>query len=208
MYDMIRIDHFRGFDTYWDIPAGSDTAEGGQWKPGPGRDLFQVLLNNDNRNKIIAEDLGDYSETVEKLRDDLSFPGMRVMQFAFGEGKGNPHNPHLHTANSVVYTGTHDNDTLAGWLKGLQKEEKSLIASYLGCRESELFHSVIRAAVSSVARLCVLPMQDMLKMGSESRMNIPGTTEGNWKWRMPGDYAESVTVKTVSEMIKIYERLL
>lgn len=207
MFDCVRIDHFRGFDTYWEIPAGSPTAESGKWMQGPGKSFFDEVLKAEYRNSIIAEDLGESSATVEKLRDDMGFPGMRVLQFAFGEGKCNPHIPHFHTENSVVYPGTHDNDTLAGWLKELKKEDQIRICGYLGCRAQDLHLSVIRAAMASVARLCVVPMQDILKLGTEARMNIPGTSDGNWRWRMKADYKDHPFTSVVSEMIKTYERV-
>lgn len=206
MYDMIRIDHFRGLVEYWSIPAGSENAVNGKWVKGPGMELFDNIISIEERERIIAEDLGVASEDAVKLLDDLGLPGMKVLQFAFDEGAGNTHRPHFFEKNSVVYTGTHDNDTLAGWLESLTDDEKEKVYEYTDSTVENVIDAMIRAAISSVAALCILPMQDILGLGTSARMNVPGTFEGDWLWRMENNYEKHERVDAVKSMIKIYER--
>ena len=206
MFDLIRIDHFRAFASYWEIPAGSEDAVNGKWVTGPGMDFFNNVISQDENDRIVAEDLGVISEDVVTLLKELGFHGMKVIQFAFDESNGNTHKPHFYPVNSIVYTGTHDNDTLAGWLNEQDDESIERICRYLACEKDDLFGSIIRACIASVAAVCILPMQDILELSSEARMNIPGTTEGNWKWRMNENFVKSKSTEKISEMIEIYER--
>jgi 4-alpha-glucanotransferase len=180
--DLVRLDHFRGFESYWRIPAGASTARSGKWVKGPGLDLFAALRKAVGELPLIAEDLGIITPAVERLRDELGLPGMRILQFAFEGEADNPHLPHNHVERSVVYTGTHDNDTTAGWVKSLTKSQRDTVGDYLGERPG--VWPLIRQAWASVARLAIVPAQDLLALGSNARMNTPGTTEGNWSWRM------------------------
>ncbi len=184
LYDAVRIDHFRGFESSWEVPAGEKTARGGRWVKGPGEKLFRALEDALGELPVIAEDLGNITAEVESLRDNLGLPGMKVLQFAFSS-PDNPHLPHNYEhENWVVYTGTHDNDTTKGWWASAPIEERAFARRYLG-REYVSTWDFIRLAYSSVASRAVVPMQDVLSLGSEARMNLPGTTKGNWSWRMP-----------------------
>jgi 4-alpha-glucanotransferase len=184
LYDAVRIDHFRGLESYWEIPATSKTAKGGRWVPGPGEKLFQALRASLGESlPIVAEDLGDITPEVEALRDTLGLPGMKVVQFGFSHPE-NPYLPHNYRdANCVAYTGTHDNDTVAGWWSTLGGDEKRFARRYLG-RRSPGALDFVRLAYASVAGWAVIPMQDVLGLGSEARMNTPGTAQGSWRWRL------------------------
>jgi 4-alpha-glucanotransferase len=199
LFDYVRLDHFRGFEAYWEIPASSPTAVGGRWVPGPGRDLFDAIRNDLGRLPIYAEDLGLITPGVEALRDDLHLPGMRVLQFAFGDdAKSLDYLPHNYPRDCVCYTGTHDNDTTVGWFRSEAGEgttrdedqvarERSFTMRYLGTDGREIHWDLIRAALSSVADTAIVPVQDLLGLDSSARMNQPGIGTGNWRWRMkPG----------------------
>lgn len=184
LYDVIRIDHFRGFDTYWSIPAGSPNARTGQWKSGPGLDFFRALHTAMPGAKLIAEDLGDLLPSVTALRDATGLPGMVILQFAFDGGSGNLYLPHHHRANSIVYPGTHDNDTTLGWYAKLDAGTADHVRRYLRVSGRELGWDFLRAAYASVCNLAIVPLQDLLNLGSEGRFNTPGTSQGtNWTWR-------------------------
>ena len=185
--DLVRMDHFRGFEAYWRVPAHLPTAERGRWVKAPGRDLFQTLRNELAGLPFIAEDLGVITPEVEALRDDFALPGMRVLQFAFGGGGAdNPFLPHHYVRNCVAYTGTHDNDTTAGWFKSLDRTTQEQVRAYApdwsGAKWDPAW-ALIRAAWSSVAEVAIAPLQDVLSLRSRARMNIPGTAAGNWRWR-------------------------
>jgi len=181
--DVVRLDHFRGFEAYWEIKAGEMTAKNGRWVKGPGEKLFAALRKSLGELPIIAEDLGDISPDVEVLRDALDLPGMKVLQFAFSD-PDNPHLPHNFAGEDwVAYTGTHDNDTTAGWWATASDEERAFARRYLG-KEYASARDFVRLAYASTARRVIVPMQDLLESGSESRMNTPGTASGNWRWRM------------------------
>ena len=191
MFDVTRIDHFRGFVAYWAVPAGAADARGGRWRRGPGRAVFDAAARSLGSLPVIAEDLGVITEPVDRLRRSLGFPGMVVMQFGFDPD--DPHGPHRlehHEANSVVYTGTHDTDTLRGWWEGLAAPTRAAAVQQIaaaGFEERERWWSIIRLAYSSPARLAMIQAQDVLGLGSEARMNIPGRATGSWRWRMaPG----------------------
>ncbi|KAG5050204.1 hypothetical protein JHK85_011307 [Glycine max] len=180
-----RIDHFRGFAGYWAVPSEAKVAMLGKWKVGPGISLFDAIFRAVGRINIIAEDLGVITEDVVQLRRSIGAPGMAVLQFGFGGGANNPHLPHNHECNQVVYTGTHDNDTIGGWWEALNQEEKSNVLSYLSLNEGdEISWALIQRVLASVAQTAIIPMQDVLGLGNSARMNIPATQFGNWGWRI------------------------
>jgi 4-alpha-glucanotransferase len=185
--DLIRLDHFRGFAAAWHVPAGATTARSGQWLPGPGIDLFQAARDELGRLPLIAEDLGLITPDVRRLREDLHLPGMKVLQFAFDGNPDNPFLPDHYGHDAVVYTGTHDNDTTRGWYRTLPEGQRRNVWTYLGRSsgdEGEIAWEFLGMAWSSAASLAVAPLQDVLNLGSEGRMNRPGTAEGNWRWRV------------------------
>ena len=183
LYDAVRVDHFRGFEAYWEIPADEDTAQNGRWVKGPGEQVFRAFEKALGELPIIAEDLGEITPEVEALRDELGLPGMKVLQFAFS-GPDNAFLPHEYEgSNWVVYTGTHDNDTTAGWWQSAGAEGRNFARRYFG-KELVSVWDFIRTAHSSVAARAVVPMQDVLELGPEHRMNVPGTAQGNWTWRL------------------------
>jgi 4-alpha-glucanotransferase len=215
MVDIVRIDHFRGFVAYWEIPASEPTAIQGRWVEGPQAELFQALKKALGNLPIWAEDLGVITPQVIGLREQFGFPGMKILQFAFdqealyasfGDYDRNPFLPHNYTPNFVVYTGTHDNDTTLGWFNTCAEQERQRAMAYLGCDESEFNWSLIRAAMASVAQTAMVPLQDILGLGTKARMNLPGTSSNNWIWR----YSSSMLTTNVSERLKrmttIYER--
>ena len=217
MVDIIRLDHFRGFEKYWEIPAGETTAVNGRWVKGPGSRLFEAVRKELGQMPIIAEDLGYITPEVFALKDKYGFPGMKVLQFAFGSGPDNYHLPHHYAQNCVVYTGTHDNDTAAGWFKGgitgdtvrTAKEieaERHFAMKYLHTDGGGINWDLIRLAFSSVADTAIVPLQDLLGLGSEARMNKPGTTGGNWEWRFsPGMLTDDIR-KRLKDMTWTYGR--
>ncbi|KAL1823467.1 hypothetical protein DCAR_0311371 [Daucus carota subsp. sativus] len=186
LFDEFRIDHFRGFAGYWAVPSEAKIATVGKWKVGPGKSLFHAIFKDVGQINIVAEDLGVITEDVVQLRKSIGAPGMAVLQFGFGSDAKNPHLPHNHEPNQVVYTGTHDNDTVRGWWDHLQQEEQSSVLRYLSIsEEDDISWALIQAALASVARTSIIPIQDILGLGSSARMNIPATQFGNWGWRMP-----------------------
>jgi 4-alpha-glucanotransferase len=215
MVDIIRLDHFRGFVQYWEVPGQDTTALNGRWVAGPGEELFNVVQNTLGKLPIIAEDLGIITPDVDALRDKLGFPGMRVLEFAFtNEPKADDYRPHNYPRNCVVYTGTHDNDTILGWFNkcsaGEDEEERarrcSLALKYIGCDGSEINWAFIRLAHMSVAEMAVIQLQDVLGLGSKARMNTPGTSEGNWTWRFtPGMLTDAIESR-LKESTELYDR--
>jgi 4-alpha-glucanotransferase len=195
LFDLIRIDHFRGFEAYWEIDAAAKTAVGGHWVKAPGEALLQRLYEAFHELPLVAEDLGIITPEVEALRDQFHLPGMKILQFAFGSGPQNPYLPHNCVPNSVIYTGTHDNDTTVGWYESCEPAVREALDDYLACSAAaEMPWPLIRTALASVSRLAVLPMQDLLELDSQHRMNIPGTSKGNWQWgfdwlQLPADLA-------------------
>jgi 4-alpha-glucanotransferase len=181
--DVFRIDHFRGFAAYWEVPATCPTAIEGRWVPGPGKAIFDALARALGPLPIVAEDLGVITPDVTALRDGCGFPGMRILQFAFGDNAANPYLPHNHTPTSVVYTGTHDNDTSIGWWHNAQPRERAYAGSYLAASADQIHWAMIRAACNSVANMAIFPMQDVLGLDGAHRMNTPGTPALNWTWR-------------------------
>ena len=182
--DIVRVDHFRGFAAYWEIPASEPTAIHGRWMPGPGRALFDALRDALGDLPLVAEDLGHITKEVHELRKAIGVPGMKLLQFAF-EQPDSPHLPHCYETRSVVYTGTHDNDTARGWYEHATEVEQQAIASYLGVRDAgDAAWTLIRAAYTSVAEMAIVPVQDILNLGGEARMNRPGAEHDNWSWRL------------------------
>ena len=210
LYDVVRVDHFRGFDEYYSIPYGDPTAENGKWKKGPGHDIFKTFAKVLGKVDIIAEDLGYLTPSVIKLVKDTGYPGMKVLQFAFDSREESDYLPHNYGSNCVVYTGTHDNDTVRGWYRVLSKADKKLSIDYLNnadTKEEEISWDFIRLALSSVAKLCIIPVQDYLCLGSEARINTPSTLGDNWKWRMSERDISKKLVAKVFKMTKLYGRL-
>ncbi|MFA5824636.1 MAG: 4-alpha-glucanotransferase [Gallionellaceae bacterium] len=183
LVDIVRIDHFRGFAAYWEIPSSEPTAINGKWMPGPGEKLFNAIENSLGKLPIIAEDLGVITPDVVALLERFNLPGMRILQFAFGDGLGNPYLPHNYKSNTVVYGGTHDNDTTIGWFSSASPEERAFVCEYLHTDGSEINWDIIRAASLSVADIAIHSLQDVLGLGAEHRMNLPGQAEGYWEWR-------------------------
>ena len=183
--DVLRIDHFRALSAHWAVPAGAPDARGGAWCRTPGRALLKALKAELSVLPFVAEDLGFITPDVEALLRRFRLPGMRVLQFGFDGDPYNPHLPHMHRHNSVVYTGTHDNDTSAGWFASLDRDTQRRVESYLGTDARAMPAALIRAACASVAALAVVPLQDLLGLGAAARLNTPGTAQGNWSWRMP-----------------------
>ncbi|HVW90113.1 MAG TPA: 4-alpha-glucanotransferase, partial [Gaiellaceae bacterium] len=181
LVDLTRVDHFRGFVSYWAVPAGNETAVEGRWRRGPGADLFRAVEAELGPLPVVAEDLGVITEPVERLRRELGFPGMVVLQFALGGDPANPHLPANHAEQAVVYTGTHDNDTTAGWWASLSDDDRAST----GLDPADPAWSLIGRAWESRAALAIAPLQDVLSLGNEARMNLPGSEEGNWRWRVP-----------------------
>ena len=210
LYDVVRIDHFRGFDQYFSIPAGAENAVGGHWEQGPGIELCRRVKEALGDKEIIAEDLGFLTPSVRKLLTDTGFPGMKVLEFAFNSKEESDYLPYNYNSNCVVYTGTHDNDTLVGWYKHMEIEDKEFSMAYLGSEDTPLakIHwDFIRLALSSVARLAVIPVQDYLGLGSEARVNEPSTLGKNWRWRMLHDELDGHTIRKCRRLAKIYGRL-
>ncbi len=181
--DVVRIDHFRGFDSYWSIPASAPTARTGTWEPGPGLDFFRAVHAALPGVKLIAEDLGLLTPSVVALREATGLPGMAILQFAFGAGAKNLYLPHNHRANTVVYPGTHDNDTTLGWYATTDEKSRDHVRRYLRVDGREAGWDFIRACYSSVANLAVIPLQDLMSLGAAARLNTPGKSQGNWSWR-------------------------
>jgi 4-alpha-glucanotransferase len=181
--DIVRLDHFRGFAAYWEIPASEETAVLGRWMPGPGKALFDAIRAALGDLPLIAADLGFITEDVHELRKSIGLPGMKIIQFGFGSDD-NPHLPHRYDAHTVAYTGTHDNDTAQGWFDSAAKDERDRATAYLGCTNGDVAWGLIRAAYTSVAEIAIVPAQDILGLGSDARMNTPGKEVDNWSWRL------------------------
>jgi 4-alpha-glucanotransferase len=198
--DLVRLDHFRGFESYWAVPADEKTAVNGAWEPGPGLALFCALEDALGPLPIIAEDLGVITPEVEALRDGGGFPGMRVLQFAWGGGAKNAFLPHNHVARSVVYTGTHDNDTTLGWYNSITDKDRQQMSIVLGRGIDNAAWALIHLAMGSVADTAIVPMQDVLSLGNEARMNLPGAAAGNWGWRFQ---REALTEKLADRLFEL-----
>jgi 4-alpha-glucanotransferase len=218
LVDIVRIDHFRGFAAYWEIPGGDETAERGRWAPAPGREMFAAVKRELGRLPIIAEDLGFITPDVIELRDEFDFPGMRIFQFGFSTDSTNKDLPHNYVRNTVVYTGTHDNDTAAGWFhtrpggagsvrSAAQVErEKQTALAYLQSDGSEIHWDFIRAVLASAGDTALVPLQDVLGKGSEARMNVPATMSGNWSWRFRAGELTGEAAARLRRLAELYGR--
>jgi len=206
LFDLLRIDHFRGFEACWEIPAYEETAINGRWMKVPGDEMFGSLTARFGEQPIIAEDLGIITEEVTALRKKYGFPGMLILQFAFDSGPDNPYLPHNHHEDSVVYTGTHDNDTTLGWFNSLAPHQRQHVMDYLGHPGDPMPWPLIESAYASVARQAIVPMQDAIALGGEHRMNTPGTTEGNWAWRFQWDIVPNDLTGRLADLVKRYGR--
>ena len=203
LYDLVRIDHFRGFAANWAVKAGEKTAIKGKWVRGPGAALFDAIAAS--LGTLIAEDLGVITPDVEELRDRFNFPGMRVLQFAF-DNPANIDKPYNYIANSCAYTGTHDNDTTRGWWAGLDEGTRARVGSRLHTADEAMPWSLVRLALSSTARLAVVPAQDLLELDARSRMNTPGTEGGNWQWQATaGGFDEDLALR-LRGLVEEYDR--
>ena len=213
LYDVVRIDHFRGFDEYYSIPFGAENAKDGHWEKGPGIDLFRCMEQRLGRHQVIAEDLGYVTDSVRKLVRESGFPGMKVLEFAFDSrdsGSANDYLPHNYIENSVAYTGTHDNETITGWFKSITKEERQMARDYLCDQHTpakELYKSFIALVMRSNSRMCIVPMQDYMGLDNRCRMNQPSTLGKNWKWRLvKGELSEELQEEILA-VTKRYGRM-
>jgi 4-alpha-glucanotransferase len=204
--DIIRLDHFRGFLQYWEIPNSEPTAVHGHWVDGPGEDLFRVLREKLGELPFIAEDLGVITPDVNHLRERLRMPGMRVLQFGFGDPGAHIYLPHRYERNTVVYTGTHDNDTTLGWWKNCSESERKFAGALLGNPSDGVNWAMVRLAYGSAANLCVVPLQDVLSLGSEGRMNIPSHGDGNWSWRCPPQALQPELAQKLAALAEVTDR--
>ena len=183
MFDQVRVDHFRGLESFWAVPAEEETAIVGEWLPAKGYDLFRKLKEQLGTLHVIAEDLGVITPEVERLRDDFQLPGMKILQFAFGSDSSNLDLPHNFTTNFIAYTGTHDNDTSLGWFNSIERKERKFLHKYISGKGKQFVENFIEYIWASAARTAIIPMQDLLGLNTEARMNTPGIAAGNWDWR-------------------------
>jgi 4-alpha-glucanotransferase len=207
LVDIVRLDHFRGFEAYWEVPADQETAINGRWIKGPGAALFKAIGDRFGKLPIIAEDLGLITREVDALRDELGFPGMAVLQFAWGDDATNIHQPHNYHRNLVVYTGTHDNDTTVGWWQNLDGNARQQAQEYFGIHGNDIAWDFIRVALMSVADTTIIPMQDVLSLGSEARMNLPGQATGNWSWRLQQQQLSDELAERLGGLTTLYGRV-
>lgn len=206
LFDQVRLDHFRGFSAYWAVPRGSEDARPGAWYPGPGEGFFSELAREFGELPLVAEDLGDIDEDVIELRDRFGLPGMKVLQFAFGAGPGHPFLPHNYPEHCVVYTGTHDNDTTLGWWCTAGTEIQDHARRYLAVAGHDIVWDLIRVALFSVARTAIFPLQDLLSLATDARMNVPGVAESNWAWRVRADAFNSAVSGRFFELVSLSGR--
>jgi len=219
MFDMVRVDHFRGFEAYWEVPGGETTARNGRWVKGPGAELFAAVEAKLGALPILAENLGVITPEVEAIRERFGFPGMAILQFAFGnDPQGPSFRPHNYPRNLVAYTGTHDNDTVVGWWtskpgqgsirteEDIQKE-RNFTRAYLNLDSQPIHWVFIRTLMNSVADTVIFPVQDVLGLGGEARMNIPGTATGNWRWRVRGERLTEEIAQGLRGMAELYDRV-
>jgi 4-alpha-glucanotransferase len=204
--DVVRVDHFRGFSAYWEVPAEAETAVEGQWVKGPGEELFAELRAHFAEFPIVVEDLGDIDEPARDLARAVGAPGMRVLSFAFNGDADSEHLPIHYDANVVCYTGTHDTNTLLGWWTDVDDTTRDHVRRFLGIDGHDVVWDLIRAAMSSVANWAVIPMQDLLALGGEARMNLPGSVQGNWGWRLPGREPAASVAHRLRDLSDLYGR--
>jgi 4-alpha-glucanotransferase len=207
LFDILRLDHFRGFVAHWEIPFGETTAEHGRWVEGPGRSFFEAIHRQLGNLPLVAEDLGEIDAEVTKLKKHLKLPGMKVLQFAFDGDPTNPFLPHNYSPQDIAYTGTHDNDTARGWYQHASESERDLFRRYFARDGTDIAWDMIRAVWSSVAGMCMAPMQDLLDLSSEARMNFPNRASGNWQWRMSSGAIDASLVSRLKEMNSLYGRM-
>lgn len=213
MYDVVRIDHFRGFDEYYSIPYGEETAVNGHWEKGPGIELFRTMERRLGRHEVIAEDLGYVTDSVRQLVRDSGFPGMKVLEFAFDSrdsGSANDYFPHNFTENSVAYTGTHDNETLVGWFHSIPRKDLQMVRDYLCDQytpEKQLYKPLIALVMRSISKTCIIPMQDYLGYDNDSRTNKPSTLGINWRWRVRKKELSAALQKEILSVTKRYGRM-
>ncbi|MGB5734288.1 MAG: 4-alpha-glucanotransferase, partial [Thiohalocapsa sp.] len=206
LFDIIRIDHFRGFEAFWEIPGDEPTAINGTWVPAGGDALFARLEQEFGRLPLVAEDLGVITDEVTALRRKYRMPGMKILQFAFGGGADNPYLPYRHGRDAVVYTGTHDNDTTLGWYQSLGEDERDQVDDYLGRSSEPMPWPMIRCALGSRANLAIVPMQDLLGLDGAHRMNVPGVADGNWRWRFDWAQVGAELPNRLTHLVKLYGR--
>lgn len=207
LFDLIRLDHFRGLEAYWEIPASEPEATRGEWVKAPGRALLNSLFREHKNLPLVAENLGYITPEVETLRQEFYLPGMVVLQFAFDGNSDNPHLPHNHDAHNVVYTGTHDNDTTLGWYESEQESVRERLKDYCYATDEPMPQLLVRTAFSSVAKLAVIPLQDLLSLDSTHRMNMPGTDKGNWHWRFEWNQFPEGLAQELHHWLALYGRL-
>jgi 4-alpha-glucanotransferase len=211
LVDVLRLDHFRAFADYWEVPHGEQTARNGKWNPGPGSDFFRMLQQEFGKLPFIAEDLGDINAAVYRLRDQFALPGMKVIQFAFGDNMSeSDHIPHNYDRNFIVYTGTHDNNTTRGWFSNeISKDQRKQVELYVGrkMKDDQVASELIRTVYSSVARTAIIPVQDILALDEPARMNTPASTKGNWGWRLTRGELTDSHETWLKEWVKFYNRV-
>ena len=205
-YDIVRLDHFRGFEAYWSIPGDEETAINGQWVKAPGQELFDRLEHTLGPLPLVAEDLGLITPEVDALRIGLGMPCMRVLQFGFGSVEAHNHLPHQFVPGTVSYTGTHDNDTTLGWWRKAKQTEHAAVKAYVGPVTETPVWQLMRASSASVAELALVPAQDLLNLGSEARMNTPAVASGNWSWRAPEGSWSSELAASLAELVEVTDR--
>lgn len=206
IFDLVRIDHFRGFEAAWHVPADAPTAKDGAWVPSPGREVLSALVEVAGEGHLVAEDLGTITREVEELRQEFAMPGMKILQFAFNGDDDNPYRPARHGEQSVVYTGTHDNDTTLGWWESIGEDERATARSFLIDPDEAMPWALIRLAMASTARLAVVPAQDLLGLDSASRMNTPGTAEGNWSWQAGEELFDPALAGRLRSLVEEHDR--
>ncbi|WP_295541149.1 4-alpha-glucanotransferase [uncultured Thiohalocapsa sp.] len=206
LFDVVRIDHFRGFESFWEVPGDAENAVTGRWVPAAGDALFARLEREFGRLPLVAEDLGVITDAVTALRKKYRMPGMKILQFAFDSGPGNPYLPFRHSRDAVVYTGTHDNDTTLGWYEALPAEARRSVDDYLGLPGEPMPWPLIRTALGSRANLAILPMQDVLSLDGDHRMNTPGTADGNWTWRFAWEQVTPELPARLARLVRLYGR--
>lgn len=207
LFDLIRIDHFRGFEAYWEIPGNSHDARLGKWVKAPGEAFLKACYDTFPGLPLVAENLGVITDEVEELRNQFELPGMLVLQFAFDGNTDNPHLPHNHSRSDVIYTGTHDNDTTVGWYNTLAESSRQQLKQYCFNSTDEIPWLLIEATLASVGRMAIIPMQDFLELDGGHRMNMPGTTDKNWMWTFSWDQVEPALAERIRQLLKIYHRL-
>ena len=209
MHDVVRIDHFRGFDSYWSIPYGSETAREGEWVDGPGTGFFKRVGKEIPDCQLIAEDLGELTPSVRSLREATGLPGMSILQFAFGGEGDNLYLPHNVLPNTVLYPGTHDNDTSIGWYRSADEITRDHVRRYMDVSGENIGWDFIRAAYKSVAKLAIIPLQDLMSLDSDARFNSPGQAMGNWQWRYRPEQLSALyggTTQYLKSLAKLYNR--